>query len=217
AFLRPQIGDIASINPVRLGNGKLTVQLVLKDRLLVIAVRRHLVLFTVFYLNTRFFHQLSGLAATDGIAQDIERLFHPTSTIGIVAGLGNLTNRFQHFLVTRIIQPVAVALQVAVIATACDTQKSAHQSDRVGLLPLGDKRVFHFVSLAKKTVASFKMRFSISNCFTRDLSCRISSWSGVSLPLPLKACPLSSARYSLIQRPSSDTLISRLLAASARV
>src|SRR5690606_3453224 len=158
-----------------------------------VAVRRHLVLFTVFYLNTRFFHQLSRLSAAGGIAQGVERLFHPARTVGIVTGLGNLTNRCQHRLVIRIIQPVAGSRQVAVIAAARHTQKSAHHTDRVGLLPVGDKRVFPFVSLAKKTVASFKMRFSTSSCFTRDLSCRISSCSGVSLPFPLKACPLSSA------------------------
>jgi hypothetical protein len=39
-----------------------------------------------------------------------------------------------------------------VITLPSDTQYSTHQVDWPGLLMLGDKQIFHFVSLAKKTV-----------------------------------------------------------------
>jgi hypothetical protein len=41
---------------------------------------------------------------------------------------------------------------IVVIALPADTQYSTHHVDWPGLLMLGDKQIFHFVSLAKKTV-----------------------------------------------------------------
>ena len=52
---------------------------------------------------------------------------------------------------------------------------------------LGDKQISHFISLAKKTVAFFRISFSILRFLTCDLNFRISSCSGVSLPFPRKA------------------------------
>ena len=48
-------------------------------------------------------------------------------------------------------------LAVMVIALTTDTQNPTLQVDWIGIFMLGDKRVLHFVSLAKNTVAFFKM------------------------------------------------------------
>lgn len=165
-------------------------------------VGRHFVPLALLYLYPCFDHELARLVAADRVTQGIERPLHPAAAIGVITGFCDLTNHFQQRLVVSILRLIGISLQVTVIATAGNTQESAHQANRAGLLPLGDKRILHFVSLAKKTVASFKMRFSISSCFTRTFNFLISSCSGVSLPLPLNACPSLSSRYSLIQRPS---------------
>jgi hypothetical protein len=52
---------------------------------------------------------------------------------------------------------------VIIVGATIDTHELAHQANRVGLFPVGDERIVHFVSFTKKTGASFKMRFSISN------------------------------------------------------
>ncbi len=56
-----------------------------------------------------------------------------------------------------------------VIVMATDSQNLTHQTNRPGLLMLGNETVFHLVSLAKKTVAFFKISFSI---FRRLFSAR---------------------------------------------
>ena len=38
-----------------------------------------------------------------------------------------------------------------VVTTTADTQYLTHQANRVGILMLGDERIFHFVSAAKNT------------------------------------------------------------------
>ena len=61
-------------------------------------------------------------------------------------------------------------LVVMVIALTTDTQNLTLQADWIGIFMLGDKRVFHFVSLAKNTVAFFRMSRSISRRLIRALS-----------------------------------------------
>ena len=83
---------------------------------------------------------------------------------------------------------------------------------------LGDERVFHRVSLAKKTVAFFRISFSIFRSRTSSRSLRISACSGVNFPLPRNACPSSVASScSLIHRPIMLALMPKLRAASARL
>ena len=76
---------------------------------------------------------------------------------------------------------------VVVITRPVHTQHLTHQANRIGILILGDKRVLHFVSAAKNTVAFFKMSFSIFRRLISALSLRFSSCSGVSLPFPRNA------------------------------
>ena len=52
-------------------------------------------------------------------------------------------------------------VQVAIVAATGNAQESTHNVYRPGLLVLSDKRVLYFVSLAKKTVAFFRISFSI--------------------------------------------------------
>jgi hypothetical protein len=56
---------------------------------------------------------------------------------------------------------------------------------------LGNKQIFQFVSLAKKTVTFFTISFSIFRFLIQFFNCRISSCSGDNLPFPRKACPPS--------------------------
>jgi hypothetical protein len=58
------------------------------------------------------------------------------------------------------------ALAILVISVAANTQNLAQQADRMGILVLGDKRIFHFVSAAKNAVAFFNISRSISSLLT---------------------------------------------------
>jgi hypothetical protein len=61
---------------------------------------------------------------------------------------------------------------VMVIALTTDTQNLTLQADWIGIFVLGDENVFHFVSLAKNTVAFFRISLSISKRSIRALSLR---------------------------------------------
>jgi len=87
----------------------------------------------------------------------------------------------------RINRPSDYMFTVVVIATTTDTQYPALQADWIGILVLGDKRVFHFVSAAKNAVAFFRMSRSICNRFTSAFKDLISCCSVLNFPLPRKA------------------------------
>ena len=98
----------------------------------------------------------------------------------------NPSDMVQHFFMPLQILRVLSLFLIVIIAASQYTQYSTHQVDWPGLLMLGDKQIFHFVSLAKKTVAFFSISLSIFRFLTCDLNFRISSCSGVSLPFPRK-------------------------------
>jgi len=63
---------------------------------------------------------------------------------------------------TILIQGVLKAIEIITF----NTQYVAHDYHRPDLLMLGNERIFYFVSLAKKTVAFFRISRSISKRFT---------------------------------------------------
>jgi len=87
----------------------------------------------------------------------------------------------------RISRPSGYMFTVVVIATATDTQYLALQANWIGILVLGYKRVFQFVSAAKNAVAFFRMSRSICNRFTSAFRDLISCCSVLNFPLPRKA------------------------------
>lgn len=97
AFLRPDIGDIRHTDLIRRRRGKLPTHRILEHRLLVIAVRRHLVFRSVLGLDASLSHQGASLAASDRKTQDIERPLHPPRPITVTAGIGaRIPERLQY-------------------------------------------------------------------------------------------------------------------------
>ena len=55
---------------------------------------------------------------------------------------------------------VSLILLISIIAITAYTQYLTEQGDRVGILMLGDERIFHFVSAAKNAVAFLRNSLS---------------------------------------------------------
>ena len=126
-----------------------------------IAVRRYLEFLTVTHLNFGFSHQFPGLIPAPRVTQAVQRLPHATTAVGMITRIIYLLNPFKHFFMLGIRRSIIRLTPVVVITRPVHTQHLTHQADRVGILMLGDKRVFHFVSAAKNTVAFFRISFSI--------------------------------------------------------
>ena len=183
----PNVGDITNVDLIESCNIKLPIQLVLKYRLFMMAVSCDLVLFPVPHLHTRFSHQASSLPATNRITLCIQRFSDSATAVAMMTGFCYVLNCSKHFPMARVGRTIVSTTNVIIVGTPAYTHESAHQTDWVGLFPVGDKRIFHFVSFAKKTVASFNISLSSLSCLIWAFNCRISSCSGVSFPLPRNA------------------------------
>ena len=157
---------------------------VLEYRLFVIAMGCHFVFPAMLHLHTGFPHQASSFPATNPITQRIQRFSDSAATITIIAGFCYIPNHFKYFLVTPAFRTIINAPNVIIVGATTYTHELAHQANRIGLFPLGNERILHFVSFAKKTVASFSISLSSLSCLICAFNCRISSCSGVSFPLP---------------------------------
>ncbi len=107
-FLDPNVGYVADVDLIRGGNIKLSIQLILKYRLFVIAVSGHFVLLPVSYLHVSFPHQASSFPSTNRIAQRIQRFSNSAAAVGIMAGFPYVPDRFKYFLVTRVRRTISV-------------------------------------------------------------------------------------------------------------
>ena len=152
-----------------------------------IAVRRYLVFPSLAGPYTRFTHQLPCFVPAHRITQCIQGPLHPSAAICMFRAFSNILYPPQHLFMLWVIRPIPQPLHILVIAIAAYTQNPTLQADWIGILMLGDERVFHFVSAAKNAVAFFKMSRSISSRLTWAFSFLISSRSAVSLPLPRNA------------------------------
>ena len=152
-----------------------------------VAVGRYFVFSTPFDVHVGFFHQSSRSLFSNRITERIQRAFHSPYDIGIVTGICYFLYPFNYLIMLRIGFKLFVSSHGIVIVMATDSQNLTHQTNRPGLLMLGNETVFHLVSLAKKTVAFFRISFSIFRRLFSSLNRRISSCSGVNLPLPRNA------------------------------
>ncbi|MFT6896630.1 MAG: hypothetical protein ACJA13_001032, partial [Paraglaciecola sp.] len=177
---------------------KLPVQYILKQRFIMFTVRGYLIWLTTAYRHFRCLHQLPRLSPIDRVAQAIQRPLHSATGVTKVARLSNTHHPLKHFCPYWVVRPGSFSMRKVIKTASLYVQQSAHGTHWPGLLPLRNKCVFYFVSLAKKTVASFNISFSISRRLTCALRVRISSCSGVSLPLPRKAWPSSSFNLMII-------------------
>ena len=150
-------------------------------------VSSYFVLLPVFDLHTRFLHQISSLPAAHSITSRLQCFSDSATAIAMITGFCYIPNCSKYFPMTRVCRTIISALNVIIAGTTTDPHESAHQTDRAGLFPLGDKRIFHVVSFAKTTITSFNIAFSSLSCLIWVFNCRMSSCSGVSFPLPRKA------------------------------
>ena len=96
----------------------------------------------------------------------------------------------------RIFRSIFLSPLMTVIAIAVNAHESTHHVNWPGLLMLGNERIFHFVSLAKKTAAFFNISFSILRRFISSFNWWSSACSGLNLPLPRNASPASASYFS---------------------
>ncbi len=115
----------------------------------------YLVLLPVSDLYACFPHRASSFPAANRITQRIQRFCDSAAAVAMIAAFRHASNRFKYFLVIRVCRTIVSAPDIIIIGATTYTHELAHQTNRVGLLPLGDERIFHFVSFAKKTVSWF--------------------------------------------------------------
>ena len=138
----------------------------------------------MFELHADFPHQASSFPATNRITQRIQCFYDSAAAVAMIAGVRYASNRFKYFHVTLFFRIIVSAPDIIIVGATTYTHQLAHQANWVGLLPLGDERIFHFVSFTKETAASFSISLSSLSCLICAFNCRISFCSGVSFPLP---------------------------------
>jgi uncharacterized SAM-binding protein YcdF (DUF218 family) len=86
--------------------------------------------------------------AANTVALSTQRLLNSAATVGTVIVFTDLDHQFTQCLTFQVLL-LARHFRVMIVTVTTYTQGLAHQPDRIGILLLGDKRVFHFVSAAK--------------------------------------------------------------------
>ena len=127
-----------------------------------VAVCCHLVFFSVSNKNIGFTHQAPCFSSTNRKTQRIQSHSYSAAPICEFAGHRYLFNPIEQLsMIWIIIRFYPLPFFVTIVSRRGNTHYSAHDANWPGLLMHSNKRIFYFASLAKKTVAFFRISFSI--------------------------------------------------------